>query len=169
MNYCPNFQERSFLATFTMDVFFLSDVVYAASIFFKLPEGIRHLVNNWWDFDVLGEIFILLKTLFVWSRPNPRFNQKTKTYGDNTTYARIRVFTDPYSPYTDRIVGSVLIRENKGQWKPVFSHILCSLNILKFIIVKTGSALKLLLLPKVLFRVVCVFFVPLLVWGRITP
>ena len=69
-------------------------------------------------------------------------------------------------PYKNRIVGSVLIRENTGQWKPVFSNILCSLNILKFIIVKTGSALKLLLLPKRLFRVICVFFVPLLEWGR---
>ena len=29
-------------------------------------------------------------------------------------------------PYRDRIVDSVLIRENTGQWKPVFSHILCS-------------------------------------------
>ena len=29
-------------------------------------------------------------------------------------------------PYKDRIWDSVLIRENTGQWKPVFSHILCS-------------------------------------------
>ena len=29
-------------------------------------------------------------------------------------------------PYKDRIYDSVLIRENTGQWKPVFSHILCS-------------------------------------------
>ena len=29
-------------------------------------------------------------------------------------------------PYKDRTVDSVLIRENTGQWKPVFSHILCS-------------------------------------------
>ena len=36
-------------------------------------------------------------------------------------YARIPVFTDPYSS-----VYSVLIRENTGQWKSVFSHILCS-------------------------------------------
>ena len=28
-------------------------------------------------------------------------------------------------PYKDRIVNSVLIRENTGQWKPAFSHILC--------------------------------------------
>ena len=28
-------------------------------------------------------------------------------------------------PYEDRIVNSVLIRENTGQWKPAFSHILC--------------------------------------------
>ena len=42
-------------------------------------------------------------------------------------YARIRVFTDPYFlPYKDRIVDSLLIRENTGSWKAVFSHILCS-------------------------------------------
>ena len=29
-------------------------------------------------------------------------------------------------PYVDRIYDSVLIRENTGQWKPVFPHILCS-------------------------------------------
>ena len=29
-------------------------------------------------------------------------------------------------PYKDKIADFVLIRENKGQWKPVFSHILCS-------------------------------------------
>ena len=29
-------------------------------------------------------------------------------------------------PYKDRIVDSALIRENTGQRKPVFSHILCS-------------------------------------------
>ena len=29
-------------------------------------------------------------------------------------------------PYRDRVLDSVFIRENKGQWKPVFSHILCS-------------------------------------------
>ena len=29
-------------------------------------------------------------------------------------------------PYKDRIVYSILIRENTGQWKPIFSHILYS-------------------------------------------
>ena len=29
-------------------------------------------------------------------------------------------------PYKDKVVDFVLIRENTGQWKPVFSHILCS-------------------------------------------
>ena len=37
-----------------------------------------------------------------------------------------RVFTDRILPYKDRIYDSVLIRENAGQCKPVFSHILCS-------------------------------------------
>ena len=31
-------------------------------------------------------------------------------------------------PYNDRIYDSVLIRKNTGQWKPVFSHILCSVS-----------------------------------------
>ena len=29
-------------------------------------------------------------------------------------------------PYKDRIVDSLLIQENTGQWELVFSHILCS-------------------------------------------
>ena len=41
-------------------------------------------------------------------------------------YARIRVFTDRYSPVKDRIIDSAYIRENTGQWKPIFSHILCN-------------------------------------------
>ena len=32
-------------------------------------------------------------------------------------------------PHKDRIYDSVIIRENTGQWKPVFSHILCSVNV----------------------------------------
>ena len=31
-----------------------------------------------------------------------------------------------FFPYNDRTIDSVLIRENTGQWKPVFSHILRS-------------------------------------------
>ena len=31
-------------------------------------------------------------------------------------------------PYKDKIYDSVLIQENTGQWKPVFSHILRSEN-----------------------------------------
>ena len=40
-------------------------------------------MNNWWDFDVLGEIFILLEPFFVWSHLTPHFNQKIATYGGN--------------------------------------------------------------------------------------
>ena len=29
-------------------------------------------------------------------------------------------------PYKDKVVDFVLIRENTGHWKPVFSHVLCS-------------------------------------------
>ena len=32
-------------------------------------------------------------------------------------------------PYKDRIYDSVLIRENMGQWKPVFSHIFRSVSL----------------------------------------
>ena len=31
-------------------------------------------------------------------------------------------------PYKDKIVDFVLIRENKGQWKPVFSYTLYSVH-----------------------------------------
>ena len=34
-------------------------------------------------------------------------------------------------PYKDRIYNSVLIRENTGQWKPVFLHILCNGFLMK--------------------------------------
>ena len=40
-------------------------------------------MNNWWDFDVLGEIFILLEPFFVWSHLTTHFNQKVATYGGN--------------------------------------------------------------------------------------
>ena len=41
-------------------------------------------------------------------------------------YARIRFFTYPYSPVYGQ---NRRLRGNKGQWKPVFWHILCSLLI----------------------------------------
>ena len=48
-------------------------------------------------------------------------------------YARIRVFTGPYSPVQG---DSVLIRRNTGQWKPIFSHILCSGRLIKSVTLK---------------------------------
>ena len=39
-------------------------------------------------------------------------------------YARERVFTSAYFPCRDDIKDSVLLRENTGQRKPVFLHIL---------------------------------------------
>ena len=39
-------------------------------------------------------------------------------------YVRERVFTSAYFPCRDDIKDSVLLRENTGQRKPVFSHIL---------------------------------------------
>ena len=46
-------------------------------------------------------------------------------------YARIHASIFKFSltcilPYKDRIVDSALLRKNNGQWKSVFSHILCS-------------------------------------------
>ena len=82
-------------------------------------------MNNWWDFEVLGEIFIFLKLLFVWSHLTPHFNQKLQ---------------------------------------------LTRVIILKFIILKTGSALKLLFFClKCCVWVICVFLVLLLAWGCIIP
>ena len=31
-------------------------------------------------------------------------------------------------PYKDKIYDFIYIRENTGHWKPVFSHILCSVS-----------------------------------------
>ena len=42
-----------------------------------------------------------------------------REYGFSLTYVL---------PYKNRIYESVLIRENTGLWKPVFSHILCSVR-----------------------------------------
>ena len=81
-------------------------------------------MNNWWVFDVLTKILILLEPFFVWSHPTPRFKKV-------------------------QLMGVI---------------------ILKFIISKTGSALKLLFCClKSFVSVICVFFVLLLAWGRITP
>ena len=33
-------------------------------------------------------------------------------------------------PYRDKIYDFVLMWENTGQWKPVFSHILCSVIVI---------------------------------------
>ena len=41
-------------------------------------------------------------------------------------YARIRDFTEPIFRYKDRIVDSVLIWENTGQWKSILWHFLRS-------------------------------------------
>ena len=51
-------------------------------------------------------------------------------------------------PDIDRICDSVFIREKMGQWKPVFSHILCSgvsysSGLLE--VLKPGQALEILL------------------------
>ena len=43
-------------------------------------------------------------------------------------YARIRVFSDRILPYKDKIYDFIYIRKNTGHWKPVFSHILCSVS-----------------------------------------
>ena len=41
-------------------------------------------------------------------------------------YARIRDFPDSIFPYKDKIYDSVLTRENMGQRRLAFCHILCS-------------------------------------------
>ena len=41
----------------------------------------------------------------------------------NTGFSLTRIL-----PYKDKIFDFVLIRENMGLWKPVFSHILCSVK-----------------------------------------
>ena len=48
-------------------------------------------------------------------------------------------------------------------------HNFGSLIALKYIILRTGSGLKLLFLAKMAFSVIFVFFERLLVWGYITP
>ena len=82
-----NFQQRSFLATFAMCS--LLDVVYETLHFFKLSEVVTSFMNNWWDFDVLGEIFISPKPFIVWSRTTPHFNQKT-------TYVQLFYFSTSF-------------------------------------------------------------------------
>ena len=42
-------------------------------------------------------------------------------------------------PYKDRVYDSVLIRENMGQWKPVFSHVLCSVSYVIWSISRIGA------------------------------
>ena len=45
-------------------------------------------------------------------------------------------------PYKYRIVDSVLIRENTGRWKPVFSHILRSVSYTKNVVIYDNLNIK---------------------------
>ena len=38
-------------------------------------------MDNWWNFDVFGEIFISPEPFNVWSRATPHFNPKTQFEG----------------------------------------------------------------------------------------
>ena len=47
MDYCANFQQRRFLATFTMDIVPLLDAVYETSTFFQITgSGDVVFMNN---------------------------------------------------------------------------------------------------------------------------
>ena len=59
-----------------------------------------------------------LKSIYEGSTLNKDYHLQYQVY-HCIKYGRIRFFTDSY-------LDSVLLRENAGQWKPVFSHILCS-------------------------------------------
>ena len=84
-----NFQQRSFLATFAMDAFLIRCSLWDITFFQIIGGGDVIFMNNWWDFDVLGEIFISPKPFIVWSRATPLFNQKT-------TYVRLFYFSTSF-------------------------------------------------------------------------
>ena len=89
--------RKSVVQIFSKEVFWLLlpwmcsllDVVYETLHFFKLSEVVTSFMNNWWDFDVLGEIFISPKPFIVWSRTTPHFNQKT-------TYVQLFYFSTSF-------------------------------------------------------------------------
>ena len=81
MDYRTNFQQRSFLTTFTMDVFLFRCSLWDIHIFSNYRKWWRHFMNNWWDFDVFREIFISPEPFIAWSRVTPHFNQKTQLMG----------------------------------------------------------------------------------------
>ena len=103
MDYRANFQQRSFLATFTMNVFLIKCSLGDTHIFQITGSDDVIFINNWWHFDIFKEILIFLELLIIWNRATPNFNQKTP------------------------LVGII---------------------ILKYIILRTGSGLKLLFLTK---------------------
>ena len=77
-DYLANFQQRSFLATFTMDIFLIRCSLWDIHIFqITGSDGVIFL-NNWWDFDFFGETLISLEPLIILSIGTPHFNQKTQ-------------------------------------------------------------------------------------------
>ena len=73
-----NFQQKSFLATFTMDVFFNRCSLWDIHTFSNYRKWNVIFMNNLWHFDVFGGIFISPEPFIVWSRATPHFNQKTQ-------------------------------------------------------------------------------------------
>ena len=60
----------------------LLDIVHETFTFFQITGSDDVIfINNWWDFDVLGEIFIPLQLFFVWSRPTFILIKKTRLMG----------------------------------------------------------------------------------------
>ena len=103
MDYHANIQQRSFLATFNMDVFLIRCSFWDIYIFSNYRKWWRHFMNNWWHFDIFQEFLISPELLIIWNCATTHFNQKTQLMG---------------------------------------------VIILKYIILRTGSGLKLLFLTK---------------------
>ena len=66
---CANFQQRSFLATFTMDVFLIRFSLWEIHIFKKIAGGDDVIfMNSCQDLDFLGVVFTSPEPLIMWSQ-----------------------------------------------------------------------------------------------------
>ena len=101
-------------------VVYIPNLLLASCV--KVTQNIHwsHYVTNNRQLNLDSYLYLLFK-FHVYSLCSLEDGNFTPYQHHRIIYVKIRVFNDLYSP-----ADFVLIRENTGQWKPVFSHILCS-------------------------------------------
>ena len=83
MNYHANFQQISFLTTFTMDMFLIRSNLWYIHIFFKLSEVMTSFSRIIDEILTFWGKFSSPEPFNVWSRATPHLNQKTQLTRSN--------------------------------------------------------------------------------------